>query len=230
MSDPQGGDGRSRLRLAIADPPYLGRARRWYGDGRGPGRGRTQTGRNGRQPDQHPDAQRWDRVQTHHQLIEQLTRDYDGWALACAPDSLSALLPAAPADATVGIWLRPNAMPGGGRILRSWEPVIFYVSKQRRGRDRGMATRDALTAPVRQQGFLGSKPPEWTRWVLAMLGYDPGLDDLDDLFAGSGAVAAAAEGMLALPMREPICSAEQRTDNVIPLRRQVTRTTRGANR
>ena len=86
-------------------------------------------------------------------------------------------------------------MPGGSRILRSWEPVLFYLPRTGRNRSRGLMTRDVLTAPVRQQGFLGSKPPEWTRWVLAALGYDPGLDDLDDLFPGSGAVTAAADGL-----------------------------------
>ncbi len=38
---------------------------------------------------------------------------------------------------------------------------------------------------------MGAKPPEWTRWVAAMLGYEPSVDELPDLFAGSGAVASA---------------------------------------
>jgi len=36
----------------------------------------------------------------------------------------------------------------------------------------------------------GAKPRAWTRWVLDMLGYDPDVDTVDDLFGGSGAVTA----------------------------------------
>ena len=30
--------------------------------------------------------------------------------------------------------------------------------------------------------FVGSKPPEWTRWALDLIGYRPGVDDLEILF------------------------------------------------
>jgi hypothetical protein len=47
------------------------------------------------------------------------------------------------------------------------------------------------------RGFAGAKPRAWTRWVLDMLGYDPDEDTVDDLFHGSGAVAAEiAQGVL----------------------------------
>lgn len=209
------------MRLAIADPPYLGRAHRWYGGGRGPGRDRRQTGRNGKQPEPHPNVKKWDKPETHIALLADLARSYDGWAMSCASDSLTTLLPTAPPDVTVGIWHRTNAIPGGGRILRSWEPVLFYVPRTRRNRSQGLMTRDVLTAPVRQQGFLGSKPPEWTRWVLAVLGYDPGIDDLDDLFPGSGAVTAAADGLLPLPPQQPSATPPEEPEGgvVIPLHR-----------
>lgn len=42
------------------------------------------------------------------------------------------------------------------------------------------------------------KPAAWTRWVLDALGYDPAVDEVHDLFPGSGAVTAAADGMLSL--------------------------------
>lgn len=82
--------------------------------------------------------------------------------------------------------------------MNMWEPVVLYVPRSRRDRATGLRVRDLLVAPVRRQGFLGSKPPEWTRWVLDMLGYDPATDELVDVFTGSGAVAAAAESMFAL--------------------------------
>lgn len=189
------------MRLAIADPPYLGRADRWYGDGRGGGRVRSdgKYHRNGRKPDYHPHAAEWDRPERHQQLIADLDRDYDGWAVAGAADSLSVLLQGAPRTAQVGIWGKRNAIPGGARVLNRWEPVLFRVPDERRGRTTGIAVADLLVgATYTRQGFLGSKPPEWTRWVLSLLGYDPAVDVLDDIFTGSGAVLAAADGLLPL--------------------------------
>ena len=66
------------MRLAIADPPYLGRAHRWYGGGRGPGRDREQTERNGKQPEPHPHVREWDRPETHIALLADLAGNYDG--------------------------------------------------------------------------------------------------------------------------------------------------------
>lgn len=180
------------MRLAIADPPYLGRADRWYGSGRGSGRTRaTEKGRNGRRPDHHPDASEWDDPDRHRQLVRDLARDYDGWAVAGAPDYVDLLLAAAPPGAQLAIWHRPNAMPGGARVLVSWEPVVVFVPPARRGRATGITVRDVLSTPVLPQGFLGSKPPAWTSWVLAMLGHDAEADEVADLFPGSGAVARA---------------------------------------
>lgn len=182
------------MKLAIADPPYLGRADRWYGDGRGSGRTATVAGRNGRKPDHHPQAAEWDDPERHVQLVRDLAQ-YDGWLVAGAPGTERVLLEAAPADAQLGIWHRPNAMPGGGRVLRSYEPVVFRVPEGRRDRSTGPRVRDVLSSPVLPQGFLGSKPPAWTRWALELLGYQPS-DELVDIFPGSGAVAAAADGRL----------------------------------
>ena len=105
------------MRLTIADPPYLGRAIRWYhadGGGRGYGIGIA---------DHHDDATEWD---------------------------------------------DPASVP------------------------------DVLRAGVQnRRGFVGAKPPRWTRWVLDLLGYDAETDTVDDLFPGSGAVAAEiSQGVL----------------------------------
>lgn len=198
------------MRLAIADPPYppifterfdtadgrarltvRSRARRWYGDGT---RGRTDTP----PADFHPDAGRWDRLAEHRALIEHLTAEYDGWALATTPDGLVAYQPL-PVSARVGAWVRPNGMPGGQRVLSRWEPVIVFVPEGRRARAQELVS-DVLIAAAPRQGFAGQKPPEWTRWVLAMLGYAPGEDTIADLFPGSGGVALAADGMLEFPV------------------------------
>lgn len=177
------------MRLCIADPPYLGRADRWYGLGRGSGGGRHRA-------DSHPDAARWDDPATHVQLMTDLARDFDGWAVAAAPDSLPVYLAAVP-DVRVMVWHRRNAPPSGSRIRACWEPVLVHVPDSRRGRG-WQAISDVLDEPGTRGGFAGAKPPRWTRWVLDALGYDPQEDELVDMFKGSGAVAGAAAGMLSL--------------------------------
>jgi hypothetical protein len=62
---------------------------------------------------------------------------------------------------------------------------------ERRGRASGVGTKDVLTQSPQNIGFVGSKPPEWTRWVLDLMGYQAGVDTVDDLFHGSGSVQEA---------------------------------------
>lgn len=194
------------MRLAIADPPYpplfgerfdtadgaprltvRSRARRWYGDGT-----RAQT--DSPPADFHPDAGRWDDLTEHRRLIEYLTDEFDGWALATTADGLGAYHPL-PVSARIMAWVRPNGMPGGGNVISRWEPVIVFTPEARRTREQ-LRVADVLIAAAPRRGFVGAKPSEWTRWVLAALGYAPGEDTVDDLFPGSGAVTAAAEGLL----------------------------------
>lgn len=180
------------MRLAIADPPYLGRANRWYGTGRGHGAGRGR-------PDSHPSAQDWDLLDTHLDLLARLEHDYDGWAYAGAPDSLPAIAHAIPAQAQVLVWHRGNAIPNGGRIRTTWEYVIARIPNGRTSRDSGLAVDDHLTAGIEnRQRFVGAKPAAWTRWVLAVLGHTPGVDVVVDIFPGSGAITHTLDGLLDL--------------------------------
>ena len=177
------------MKLAIADPPYLGRANRYYGDGCGMGKG---IGR----ADSHPRAKDWDLVETHHKLIEDLESNYDGWAIALTVHSLSQYLNKIETDSRNGIrvlsWHKPQAIPSGNRIATSWEPVIVRVPKDRKGWGKGPKCRDTLIANPENVGFIGAKPKEWTFWVLDVLGYQKG-DEVFDLFNGSGSVAKAIE-------------------------------------
>lgn len=191
------------MKLAIADPPYLGRAARHYGPGAGQTRGNFGSGsrraRRGMKPSryattEHPDAYLWDDPETHRQLVRDLCADYDGWAIAMWRDSLATYLSVAPADARVGVAEKLRPVPGGSRIITSWEPVLFYVPEARRGRGTGPSVRDVLRLASTPADFhVGAKPPAWTRWVLDVLGHDPELDTVADLFPGSGAVTAAVE-------------------------------------
>lgn len=178
------------LRFAIADPPYLGRAVRWYGEG---GKGH-QNGEG--QADNHPEAYLWDMPETHQQLVKDLDTNFDGFAIAMSVHSLSTYLEVIQTDSRngirVGVWHKPNALPSNSRIGNFWEPVLFKVPQSRRSRENGDQVKDVLTASPLQSGFIGAKPQAWTEWVCAVMGYQQG-DEIIDLFNGSGAVAKAID-------------------------------------
>lgn len=175
------------MKFAIADPPYLGRANRWYGSGCGNGKGIGKA-------DSHPLAKDWDLVETHHQLIDNLNFNYDGWAIALTVHSLSQYLDKIKTDSRSGIrvlsWVKPSAVPSGNRVTTGWEPVIVKIPQERRNWQSGIKTKDYLIENSNKRGFIGSKPEAWTHWVLDVLGVRPN-DEVVDLFNGSGAVMEA---------------------------------------
>lgn len=188
------------MRLAIADPPYppriterydlagggprivrRSRARRWYGD----------LTRGGHIPaDFHPDASEWDQPERHRKLLDELAQNYDGWAIATTPDGLAFYHPL-PIGCELLAWVKPRSAPGGSRLRGTWEAVIVFIPPSRRN-GRGIVPTHLICSP-RAIGFAGSKPTEWTHWVLNALGYDPAQDTVDDLFPGSGSVTTAIE-------------------------------------
>ena len=193
------------MRLAIADPPYLGRAAVWYGEKMaksqlGKNHGGTANIEGPRPADHHPDAHLWDDPAKHRELVNKLIAEYDGWAIAMAHDNLRAYYGFIPASVPirVGIWTKPQTMPGGARVLNVWEPVMVRIPEGRRASTGAtIFPRDSVTISRLNNGFAGAKPPQWTRWVLDMMGYDPDADEVDDLFGGSGAVARElAQGVL----------------------------------
>ena len=184
------------MRLAIADPPYLGRAELWYG-----GKGRAKQGSAGRAcgrgdlaGEYHPDAARWDDPETHNRLMLDLEADYDGWAMAASAKTITQL--DIPRRARIAIWQVTNAIPDGSRVRSTWEPVIVRVPEGRRAHGTGPMVADVLTAAHPMANFVGTKPVAWTHWVLDMLGYRSDEDELVDIFPGSGAVGRAAEVLL----------------------------------
>lgn len=189
------------MRLAIADPPYMGRARLFYGEGPEVS---GATGHLMYKADHHPDADMWDNPATHEALVRRLMNDYDGFAIAMVPDNLRHYLRWVPEDVVIAVWHDPRVMPTQKHPRRKWEPVIV---KRCEGRKRVVdvptPVGDVLTCQHPQpghrgvRGYAGMKPPQWTRWVLDMLGYNPDTDTVDDLFPGSGAVGAeVAQGTL----------------------------------
>ena len=178
------------MKLCIADPPYLGRAVRWYGAGGcGIGYGKGQA-------DNHVDAHLYDQPETHINLINQLQREYDGWAVAMSVHSLSTYLSTVKTDSRNGIrvlsWVKPSSVPSGSRLKNDWEPVLVKIPKNRKNYKTGKSMSDVLIASPLKQNFVGSKPEAWTHWILDALGYAEG-DEVTDMFGGSGAVQKAID-------------------------------------
>lgn len=187
------------MKLCIADPPYLGRASEWYGNV-----GKTTIARNRgisyRPADHHPEAEKWDLIETHKELVDRLIANYDRFAVALAHDNLRDYIPLIPRKIPIriGIWVKP-VLPGAARVLNSYEPVIVRIPEGRRSSigQTGPFPKDAVTIPRPPSGFTGAKPSAWTRWVLDLMGYNEETDTVDDLFEGSGSVRnEIAQGVL----------------------------------
>jgi hypothetical protein len=160
------------LRLAYADPPYPGRAARYYSS--------------------HPDfAGEVD----HQRLVEQLVAEYaDGWALSTSADALPAILASCPPAVRVAAWFRGERPTCSYRPLNAWEPVVYLGG---RAHPSFPAERrlDALVHVARirttdPRWCTGAKPAAFCWWLFDLLGALPG-DDLVDLFPGSGGVTRA---------------------------------------
>lgn len=175
------------MKLAYADPPYLGQCARY--------------------DHHHPDGLCWDDTATHRKLIDRLTDEYpDGWALSCSSSSLQTLLPMCPEDVRIAAWVKPFcAFKRGVRPCYAWEPVIW-----RGGRNPtwghphpppvkgGTQTtpKDYLAESITlKKGLTGAKPAKFCEWVLDLLNVQPG-DDLTDLFPGTHIMGRVIEEYL----------------------------------
>jgi hypothetical protein len=176
------------LRLAYADPPYVGEGDRY----------------------DHPEAARWNDPAEHVALIAELHSGFDGWALSAKSNSLRDLLPAAPSGTRVAAWVKPFcAYKRNVRIAYAWEPVIFLPARDssKLGAPVG---RDFLSEPiVTGRGLIGAKPLPFCEWVLDLLGYAPG-DEVVDLFPGTGVMKLAlSQGRLDLWANEAVIAIDE---------------------
>lgn len=152
--------------FAYADPPYPGKARRYY---------------------RCPEVD-------HAELIHRLTTSYrDGWALSTSAQALRDILPLCPAYARVCIWHRHCRGTRHIAIPNAYEVLIVAHGRPRRLELNATAT-DVLTWSGRQNShpnaLVGMKPAAFCEWMFRLLGARQG-DTLDDLFPGSGAVTRA---------------------------------------
>lgn len=159
------------MRMAYADPPYVGQSRKHYGGAE----------------------------VNHRLLIAHLCDDFpDGWALSCSSPSLRQLLPLCPEDVRVGAWVKPfHVFKKGVRPAYAWEPLIFRGGRNRNPSTPvkgGTPTtpRDWVSANITlMRGLPGAKPDGFCYWLFDVLGLRPEEDELVDVFPGSGAVSRA---------------------------------------
>lgn len=158
------------MRLAYADPPYLGMGRKHYAK-------------------HHPEAAVWDEIDAHRDLIASLG-EYDGWALSCSTPSLSVMLGFAP-HARIAAWVKPFASwKPGVNPAYAWEPVLFVPPDRTRLRD-VQTIRDWHPAPITMmKGLPGAKPLSFCRWVLDLIDVRPD-DEFVDVFPGTDIMATA---------------------------------------
>jgi len=166
------------MRIAYADPPYLGSAAKHYAD-------------------KHEDAADFDTLEAHADLIQRL-QAFDGWALSMTSGNLRDLLPLCPPDVRVMAWVKPFAsFKPNVNPAYAWEPIVVKPARAL-GRDRDTA-RDWVSANITlQTGMPGAKPLDFCIWLFEVLGLEAG-DEFADLFPGSGAVGDAYRGWIGRP-------------------------------
>lgn len=158
------------MRLAYADPPYLGQAKRHYAH----------------------DPSGIEAAEVDFPALVDRLRTYDGWALSASSPSLGHMLSLAP-EARVAAWCKPwCSWKPSNRVQYAWEPVLFVAARPRGTKDRP-SVRDYVVANITtRRGTHGAKPDVFCDWIIDVLGADPA-DEFDDLFPGSGVVGQAWE-------------------------------------
>jgi hypothetical protein len=153
------------LRLAYADPPYPGLAKKYY---------------------QHQPTYRGE--VDHRALLASLEYSFDGWALSTSARALRELLPLCPPTVRVCAWVKPKGTsPKTYGLHNSWEPVLIKPARAQRP-----GVRDWLLAHAARGGgeLPGRKPIAFCAWLFEAMGARPG-DELADLFPGTGIVGRA---------------------------------------
>ncbi len=163
------------MRVAYADPPYLGCC--------------------GLYKHEHgSDGLCWDEWATHHRLIEHLQTSYaDGWAMSVSSVSLQRILRICPDDVRVAAWVKPFAVfKPNVNPAYAWEPVIWRGGRTGRNREE-QTVRDWVSVPITlEKGLTGAKPEGFAWWICDLLGIQAD-DELVDLFCGTGVIGRVRE-------------------------------------
>lgn len=169
------------LKVAYADPPYIGQSKKHYGD--------------------HED---YAGEVDHGDLLDRLITEYpDGWALSLSVPSLGIVLALAEERGLSlygnGLrllsWVKTfGAYKRNVRVAYVWEPILMCPPRRLDG---AHPTRDFFAEPITmKRGLSGTKPERLCFWMFNCLGLRAE-DQLDDLFPGSGAVAEAWDAYVA---------------------------------
>ena len=128
------------MRIAYADPPYLGYA--YYYE-------------------EHKEVD-------HAELLDNLAA-YDGWALSCYSGSLRKILalPNLPDDIRIGSWVKTFVPYKTQNPVYAWEPVIFHGGRRLKGDKVLDWVQCSVTLKT---GMIGSKPEKFCFWMFLMLG------------------------------------------------------------
>lgn len=156
------------MRVAYADPPYIGQAKKHYS---------------------HDERC----AEVNHPLLIAHLETFDAWALSLSAPSLKTILPMCPDTVRVGAWVKPFcAFKANVNPAYAWEPVIFRVGPRKRTRKQE-TIRDWVSEVITlKKGLPGVKPEGFSVWLFELLNMEPG-DEFHDIFPGSGAVSRAWE-------------------------------------
>lgn len=170
------------MKLAYADPPYLGQAKRHYSN--------DPSGIPAKEVD-------------HVELINRLLTEYDGFALSASAPSIhyiNLIIHGSDSnpkrwlnkDVRIAPWVKPHcSWKPWNSVAYTWEPVFFRTVRKKGQRP---TPRDHVSvSSTRQKGTHGAKPDPFCDWILDIIGYEPGRDTIDDLYPGSGAFTKAIE-------------------------------------
>jgi len=161
------------MKLAYADPPYIGQAKRHYNH----------------DPSGIP-AKEVDHVELIHNLIAK----YDGWALSASSPSIPeicSILSEEKCSYRIAAWVKTFcSWKPTHRVQYTWEPV-FFVPVRDKGSKSVPSVRDFVSCRITtKKGTHGAKPDEFNDWIINLLGYQIG-DSLVDLYPGTCGMADA---------------------------------------
>lgn len=150
--------------FGYADPPYPGLAERYYSQ---------------------PEVD-------HVALVADLRQRFpDGWALSTSAAAVRWVHALCPPETRLCVWNRGARHVHATRPLCAWEALLVCG-----GRPLVAPVEDVLTlAPSSRprshpDALVGMKPPAFAAWLFRLLGAHP-VDELTDLFPGSGAIGRA---------------------------------------
>lgn len=163
------GEVMSKLKIAYADPPYIGCAHLYK---------------------EHED---YNGEVNHRNLIFDLTANYDGFVLHASSPSLREIASLIPDDARIMSWVKPfAAFKKNVPVAYAWEPVIVRPARKPVVSKR-LVLRDWVDCGITmKRGLTGAKPEKVCHWAFEVCGLHPD-DTLVDMFPGTGAVMKAWE-------------------------------------